>query len=465
MSLFNFERAVNLCFEDAIKKDFQLRCDTIELLITEQLMDDSAFNIKSNYSAATKTFRYDIINSRNRKDYASFSHEQLRDSLMEGDTAYKKKIAAFYARTLRSEDLENHIVYYRTQNLGAFVLDKVKKYGFDTSRLRPVLQHYLRRRSIYTPFYFHTAGADSLLNDIASPVMPGRAGYVMTKSYPTYKWWHLEDQYVRAIFSDPVGYVAAEMKWILGGSLFLIILVGLSSGWLLKAFFREKRLSIIKNDFINNITHELKTPAATVTAAIEALEDPALPEEKSVRYLGHAKHEMERLTKLIEAILNISLYEQKGLQVTRERIPIEETVRTIVDKLRLAANKPVRFYFHNASGISEIIADKSLFQQALINVIDNSIKYSGEEVIITIDCMATGEYFQIQCTDNGEGISASSLPFIFERFYREPKSKHAVKGYGLGLNYAQQIMRAHNGQIELKSRKGKGTEVILCWPL
>ncbi|HYD91114.1 MAG TPA: ATP-binding protein, partial [Flavobacterium sp.] len=126
---------------------------------------------------------------------------------------------------------------------------------------------------------------------------------------------------------------------------------------------------------------------------------------------------------------------------------------------------PVSFCFYNTSGTSEIVADKLLFQQAMINVIDNAIKYSVKEVAITIDCMVTGQYFQIRCADNGEGISATSLPYIFEKFYREPKNKHAVKGYGLGLNYAQQIMKAHNGLIEIKSVKGKGTEVMLSWPL
>lgn len=465
LSLFNFERAVNLAFEDAVKKDFQLRCDTIEQLITGQLMDTAFFTIESNYSNSSKTFKHNIIDARDRKDFASFSHEQLPDSLEAGDTAYKKKIAGLYAKALRSEDLENHIVYYRTQNLGAFVLDKVRKLGFDSSRLRPVLQHYLQKRAIHTPFYFHTASADSLLNDPTVPASAGRPGFIMTKSFPTYKWWKHEDQYVRAVFGNPSGYVVSEIKWILGGSLFLIILVGLGTGWLLKALFREKRLSVIKNDFINNITHELKTPAATITAAIEALEDPALPKEKSARYLGHAKHEIERLTKLIDDILNISLYDHKGMQVARERIAIEETIHTIVDRLRLAANKPVNFQFRNLSGIDQVVADKLLFQQALINVIDNSIKYSGKEATIAINCNATEDYFQIQCADKGEGIPASSLPYIFEKFYREPKNKHAVKGFGLGLNYAQQIMKAHKGRIELKSIKGKGTDVILYWPL
>ncbi len=467
VSLFNFEREVNLAFEDAVKKEFELRCDTIEQLLVEQLMDTSVFDIRSKSARSGKNFAHDISNAKDRTDFVSFSHNELPDSLKMNDTAYKKRIAVHYAHSLRTEDLDNHVVYYRTQNLGKFLTSKIRQYGFDTNRLRPVFELYLEKRNIHTPFYFYTSKADSSLNYLQPAGSLGKSGLVITKSFSTYKWWTYDERHIRAVFHNPIGYVLAQMKWIVGGSLLLVVLVALCIGLLIKALFREKRLALIKNDFINNITHELKTPIATVSAAVESLQEMDLSheKEKTGRYLGHARNELLRLTRLVDNILNISLYEKNSLSLHPEPITIDKDIRVIMEGLVLTADQPVHYDYANNSGVETIVADKLLFHQALVNVLDNAIKYSVNEARITIHCYKKDTYCCIQCTDQGEGIAASSLPFVFEKFYREPKPHHSVKGHGLGLNYVQEIMKAHNGKIVLSSSKGKGTTVILSWPL
>ncbi|MDI9311496.1 MAG: HAMP domain-containing sensor histidine kinase [Limnohabitans sp.] len=464
-SLFNFEREANLAFEDAIKKDFQLRCDTIESLLVKQLMDTTSFIITSKLLPNLGVTSHRIINAKDKKDLTSFSHAELPDSLRIADTAYKRKIAQCFARSLRTEELDNHVVYYRIQSLGNFTLEKVKKYGFDTSRFRPVLQQYLAQKNIYTTFHFSLTNADSLFNYRKQPDSLIKKRTVITKAQPTYKWWKQEEQYVRTFFENPVGYVFSKMKWILAGSLLLIVLVALSIWLLLKALFHEKKLAVIKNDFINNITHELKTPVATISAAVEALHDFNLGKEKQIRYLGHAKNETNRLAKLIDNILNISLYGKNKIPVQLEEIEIEKTIGEITENLKLATDKAVHYQFINSTGINMLMVDKALFQQALTNVLDNAIKYSETEPCLTVACCSDNNYIHMHCTDKGEGIAASSLPYVFEKFYREPKSNHAIKGHGLGLSYVQKIMEAHHGKIDISSIKGKGTNVILSWPL
>ncbi len=464
-SLFNFEREVNLVFEDAIKKDFQLRCDTIEQLLVEQLMDTASFIITSKFLPNLDKTTRRIINAKDKKDLTSFSHPELPDAVRIEDTAYKRKIAQRFARTLRTEDLENHVVYYRIQSLGDFTLEKVKQFGFDTIRFRPVLQQYLAQRNIYTTFQFSLANADSLSNYIKPPDALIKKGGIMTKAQPTYQWWEQEEQYIRGIFETPSGYVFDKMKWILAGSLLLIVLVAFSTWLLLKALFHEKKLAIIKNDFINNITHELKTPVATISAAVEALHNFDLNKERQLRYLDHAKNATIRLENLIDNILNISIFGKDKITVQPEQIEIEKTINEITENLTLSADKVVHYQFINDTGVHMLMADKQLFQQAFANVMDNAIKYSGTEADLTLICQSDNRYFHILCTDKGEGIAASSMPYVFERFYREPKSNHATKGHGLGLSYVQKIMEAHNGKIEISSIKGKGTTVILSWPL
>jgi signal transduction histidine kinase len=287
----------------------------------------------------------------------------------------------------------------------------------------------------------------------------------MTKAQPTYQWWVQEEQYVRGIFETPSGYVFGKMKWILAGSLLLVVLVAFCIWLLLKALFHEKKLAIIKNDFINNITHELKTPVATISAAVEALHDVDISREKHSRYLGHAKNETQRLAKLIDNILNLSLYGKDAIPVLPEQIDIEKAINKIAEHLIMAADKVVHYHFVNDTGVKILTADKQLFQQAIANIMDNAIKYSGTEADLNLSCQKDNRYLHLSCSDKGEGIAASSMPYVFERFYREPKSNHAVKGHGLGLSYVQKIMEAHNGKIEISSIKGKGTTVILSWPL
>ncbi|WP_126972747.1 sensor histidine kinase [Gynurincola endophyticus] len=466
VSIFNFEREVNLAYEDAIKKDFQLRCDTIEELLLEQLMDTNQFIIESTrFKEIAMVFN--VYDAKNRKDYTSFSRIEFKDSLRKDDTAYKRQIARAYAHALRSEDLENHVVYYRIQSLGHFVSDKVKEYGFDTNRLRPVFDRYLRQRNISTPYYFYTRPADSLLNHIDQNDSLKSAGYVVTKSFTTYKWWNQDERYVRAVFNNPVNFVIGEMKWVLAGSLLLIILVAFCIGLLVRAFLNEKRLGLIKNEFINNITHELKTPIATVSAAVEALENEQVirEPEKVKRYLYYSSNELKRLSRLVDNILNISLYEKTSLNISKEEFYVNIVVRDVMEQLILSSNKKIMYTLTNDDHADTVNADKQLFTQAVMNILDNAIKYSPENVIINVRCYKEGDFFCISCTDKGIGIQSTAVTHVFDKFYRVPQNGHTVKGHGLGLSYVQQIVKAHGGKISLKSIENKGTTVILYWPL
>lgn len=464
-SLYNFEREVNLIFEDAIKKDFQVRNDTIEHQLTEQLMDTSAFIISTKKPNFEGKVVLRIINKSDTSDYTAFSHSKLNQPLTPGDTAYKRKIARHFANNLRSEDLENHVVYYRTQNLGRFTLDKLKDYGFDTTRLRTIFNKQLAQRNINTAFYFRVSDTDSLLNYEDLPDTLFKKNHIVTKAFPTYKWWAPKEQYVSAVFKNPFSYVMGQMKWILAGSLFLIILVAVSLLLLLKALFHEKKLTAIKNDFINNITHELKTPVATIAAALEAMQEGKIDMEKQIRYTGYAQNETQRLTGMIESILHTSLFEEHKIKVDPEPIDFEKTIREIMETLQMRSNKIIHFKIINTATPKIIKADKPLFWQAMNNILDNAVKYSGEEADIKIICESDNSYLHITCNDKGEGIAPSAMPFIFEKFYRQPRQGHSIKGYGLGLHLVQKIMNLHRGKIQYNSNPHTGTTFILSWPL
>lgn len=460
--------------EDAVKKEFEIRCDKIEAELVHQLMDTTVFLISSKLPPENKDqdeprrVIYSIVNARNLKDSTSFSTVSFSRLIAKGDTAFKREVARKYAHILRTEDLENHVVYYRTQNLGKFLTSRLLQFGFDTARLRPLLKQYLANRHINSPFYFLVTEKDSLLNHVGASNATVKPGHVLSKSFPTYKWWTHNEQFVRVVFTNPIGFVLYELKWVLIGALLLVVLVAVCVSMLASALLREKKLSVMKDDFINNITHELKTPAAVVTAAIEALQDPALPQEKNKRYLQHAQNSMKKFTELIDRVMDITLYEKQPKTIAPEKLqPINFVLilNETLNALQLISGKQVSFQISNKTIIREIKADPFLFQQVCSNVFDNAVKYSFEKVFIDITCSREENYFVMRISDNGIGIAKEALPHIFEKFYRAPQAGHTVKGYGLGLNYVQNIMQQHGGKAEVHNRKESGITVSLYWPI
>lgn len=460
-----FEKQVNMAFEDAVKKEFSLRCDTIEALIVKKLMDTTEFKISSEYNKKYKRYQYTISNKHHLKD--SFSYDSLKFPVVPGDTAFKKKVATRFARDLREEDLQNHFIFYRTQNLGEYMSQQTKKYDFDTTRLRPVLKLYLKERNINVPFVFSLRNTDSTVNKSNFTAQLLSAYPVITKAFPTYKL-QADQHFVRAMFTDPFSYIISKMGLMFAGSLVLIIIVAFSLFYLFRTVLNEKKLSIIKNDFINNITHELKTPIATVSAAVEALSDFDVlnDPEKTKRYLNHSKNELKRLTTLVDKVLNSTLYENKHFDINPEKFDVDELMPAILDQYKMDKGKPVSINYHNNSAVNIIYADKLDFQQVISNIIDNCIKYSGNEVVIDIDCKADNQFFMISIKDNGIGILKENIPYLFEKFYRVPQGNmHQVKGHGLGLNYVKSIIERHNGWCRMESEYGKGSKMTLSWPL
>jgi two-component system, OmpR family, phosphate regulon sensor histidine kinase PhoR len=462
-----FEKEVNLAFEDAIKKEFSLRCDTITAQIINRLMDTTEFTISSQLKEDHRTYEYTVFNQHNLNDKWSFSLADINLPLRRYDTTLKRMVAERFAETLRSHDLESHVVWYRTQNLGNFMNDKMKEFNFDTARLRKVFDYYLQGRAIAIPYVFYLKQQDSTMNKNQFPAALLSNYPVITKSYPTYKL--IEDNhYVRALFTNPSAYIKGKMKAIFISSLVLVLSVCACIISLFKLWSREKRLSAIKNDFINNITHEFKTPIATVSAAIEAMSDFDVLQnkEKTSRYLSHAKHELLRLASLVDKVLNISVYENKLLRLQFEAIHFNDIIVGIIQTHQLSNAKKIDYQMNNKSALTTISADKIQFHHAINNIIDNAIKYSGENLLLQINCSIKDGYLLIAIADNGIGLQATDIPLVFEKFYRVKNQQNQfIKGHGLGLSYVKAIMEQHGGWCLLKSKHQAGVEISLAWPI
>lgn len=262
--------------------------------------------------------------------------------------------------------------------------------------------------------------------------------------------------------------IAVKFLFFLLMSCLLTFLLIFSIVYLMKIILRQKQLADMKDDFINNLTHEFKTPIATVFAAVEGLQKfNALDDkEKTNRYLEISRTELNRLNDMVTKVLNISSYEKKNLDLELQTIDLEAMVNDVVHTENFRAAKPIKFSVNIAPGIKQITADALHLKNVLTNLVDNSVKYSKESVDINISAYADNGMVHIKIKDNGIGIPASAIKFVFDKFYRVTNGNlYNVKGNGLGLSYVKLVTEAHGGTISVKSEINVGTEFLIAIPL
>ncbi|HET9054114.1 MAG TPA: HAMP domain-containing sensor histidine kinase, partial [Cyclobacteriaceae bacterium] len=230
----------------------------------------------------------------------------------------------------------------------------------------------------------------------------------------------------------------------------------------------QQRLMELKNDFISNVTHELKTPVATVSVALEALKnfhalnDPKLTNE----YLDIARNELNRLTLMTDKILKAAVFENKGITIQKETVDLHQTVARILDSMRLIVEKRQATVSFQAEGENfSVTGEAAHITNVIYNLLDNALKYSPDKPVITIALKETPATVVLSIQDEGLGISNEYKKKIFEKFFRIPTGDiHNIKGYGLGLSYVAGVVKAHGGSIDVQSEPGKGSTFIIHWP-
>ena len=250
-------------------------------------------------------------------------------------------------------------------------------------------------------------------------------------------------------------------------SFFLIIITTACYIYLIRTILHQKTIAQIKNDFVNNMTHELKTPITITYSAIDALQTFNFVEQKETReeYFTLCRQQLKHLSGLVEKILSMAVDERKNFRLQKETFRIKPVIDILAQQFTLKTDKPVSFQIVCEPEELTIYADKLHFTNVISNMLDNSIKYSGKSVQISIQINRIEKGTQINLTDNGIGIPTVQLNRIFERFYRVPKGNiHDVKGFGLGLSYVKDIIERHNGTITVESKEKEGSTFTIIIP-
>jgi len=251
-------------------------------------------------------------------------------------------------------------------------------------------------------------------------------------------------------------------------SFFLLGIIGLAFWTLLRNWIKQNRLVVVKNEFINNMTHELKTPIATVGVALEAISnfDMVKDKEKTKEYIDISRSEISRLSLLVDKVLNIASFDSNQSALNSDVVNLETVIQDTINSMKLQLEeRDAKIEFHNNIDNPLILGDKLHMSNVIHNIIDNALKYSPSDPIIEIYLMETQSNLVLTIKDNGQGIPKAYQNKIFDRFFRVPNDDlHDVKGHGLGLNYVQNVVHKHGGKIEVESSINQGSTFTITLP-
>jgi len=452
-----FKHDTNEALDKAIDREMDWRRQQIADRFKGWLADSSFVTITCNLDVRKRSTVFNVKDTHpvyKVNKGMSFGLTDFKGKLSSITPAARTMLINFMADSMLKKHLETGSVFFYTPRLG----DSTEK-AVDDSRcnLAVLKKFYIKElslRDIDVPFAFnlHKTNADK-------PYLTRTLNAGLQRP-------HQKDM-VFAAFQSPGSFFLRQMKWLLVSSLLLIGITIFCFGYTVKTILTQQKLAVLKNDFVNNMTHELKTPIATINIAAEAIKDFNLSRTSADEYLDIIRYQAGNLTNLVDQILKNVASEQESEALNLSETNIDKLITTIIKEYKpQAAAANVTVNYKSGSDNPNTKADEGLLKTAVANLLDNAIKYGGSGAIVNIDEYTQNGNIIISVTDNGPGILQQYQDKVFDRFFRVPVGDiHNVKGYGLGLSYARSIIQRHKGNLSLISKEGEGTQFIISIPL
>ena len=368
---------------------------------------------------------------------------------------------------IKKTNLKIDLINRTWEELGAgqrAILDRM-----DTAQVRKLVKNHLLERGIFEDFELGLLKDDGLLMPIGQVNEPFRLVQygVQAKLFPNDIFGGKEN-YLFIFFPDKNKHVIRQVWLPVSSSILFIAVIIWCFIYAIRVIFKQKALSDTKNDFINNMTHEFKTPLATVSLAVEALQDPELSSQDKfrARYLGIIKDENKRLVAQVENVLQAAALDKKDFKLKIEEVSISELLEETVDHISLQVEKREgSIALENEMNTGKVQGDLFHLTHIFNNLLDNANKYSPESPEIKIRAWEDSDQVYVTISDQGIGMSKDAQRKIFDKFYRVPTGNiHDVKGFGLGLSYVKTMLEAHKGGISVQSELGKGSTFTINLP-
>jgi two-component system, OmpR family, phosphate regulon sensor histidine kinase PhoR len=276
-------------------------------------------------------------------------------------------------------------------------------------------------------------------------------------------------EYLVVIVPHQNQIVLKQITWFIIGAVVFSLIIIAAFFLTIRTLLMQKKLGEIKSDFINNMTHEFKTPLATISLAVDALKNDKVVgnAEKTNYFTGIIKEENKRMNKQVETILQAALLDKQEVQLNLKKISAHELINNAVNNISLpVAERGGQLVVKEEAEKDMIMADDVHFTNFVNNLLDNALKYSRENPLIKLSTFNQNNHIKIKIEDNGIGMNKETLSRIFEKFYRAHTGNvHNVKGFGLGLSYVKTMVEAHKGTIKAESTLGKGSCFTISFPL
>lgn len=389
--------------------------------------------------------------------------------------SYKLKDSCFALPVKVGSSFEKQLMV-KSKYLNELMLKMFSTNIFDdiTTRLNPLIldtliKNRLKQHKIDTLFHFRIKNAKNKVIDFRATNLPNYHVHIDEPEFSCQLFPSdlvSEAFYVELDFPNKKSYMFKQMFSTLLAALFLVLMVMFAFYFAVSTIFKQKKVSEIKNDFISNMTHELKTPISTISLACEAIEDPDLQGNTDTlsSFVGMIASENKRLGNLVEKVLQTSLLEKGKLNLQKANYPIQDLVVDAVNSFKIQ--------FEQRAGELQLKrldhvnweVDKIHFTNVLINLMDNALKYSTDNPITKVELVKTAKGFNLNITDNGIGITKDNQKRIFDKLFRVSTGDvHDVKGFGLGLDYVNKIVEMHGGKVQVKSEINKGSTFIIIF--
>ncbi len=277
-----------------------------------------------------------------------------------------------------------------------------------------------------------------------------------------------ESYWLQVHLPDQKRFVLRSMQPMLLSSALFVLLIIVAFVYTLRTIWQQKRLGDIKNDLVNNLTHELKTPISTIALACEALNDPGIPKspEQVKLFTNMIRDENKRLGLLVESVLQSAVTEGGRMQLRLLDVDLHAVLAEVVRNNAIAAqNRGGRLQLEIGATLAHVRGDRTHLANVFYNLIDNAVKYCEREPVIVISTRSDEKGITVSMRDNGIGIPRAEQTKIFDRLYRVPTGdRHNVKGFGLGLSYVKAVVDQHGGSIRLESEPGTGSTFHITIP-
>lgn len=435
ISLYNsiradVEREVKTALADADIDDLMFRAGRVQALASNVQVQEDIDEYSAHGKAEASTYRDDngqLISVRTEAD-GTVVEERAK---MSENSSYSNQMVDAMSRQFHS------------------IMDKYIPY--DMSVMDSVLRNQLSHRSIYPDFLCVEVvnNKDSVICN--NPNFKGESGLdtFTININPN------EGIYYKAYMTPLTRHILSQMLGVIITVFLLLVAFTLAFWYLLHTVSKMRTIEEMKDDFVSNMTHELKTPIAIAYSANDALlnYDTDNDPQKKVTYLNIANRQLKRLGELVENILAMSMERRKTMKLKPATILLRPFVEEIAAAQRMRTEKEIIINVNMDDDVS-VEADKTHLGNVLNNLIDNAIKYSGDSVTITV----SADSGSISVKDNGIGIPAKSIPFLFNKFYRVPHgNRQDVRGYGIGLYYVKNIFDKMGWDIEVRSKEGEGS--------